>query len=85
MTNLATPTVWIYPPSADLMGWDEPVPFEDEAPTMADAHEYARRLRQLWPGHLVAVTNGKPPLFAVTDGRKPKPTCHPNTPAQADE
>lgn len=69
-----TPSVWIYPPTEDCMGWEPPELLCDDAPTMADAHEYARRMRGLWPGHLVAVTNGKPPLFAVTDGRRPKST-----------
>jgi len=69
-----TPTVWMYCPSADLIGWEPPVVLEDEIPTMEDAHDYARRMRTVWPGHLVAVTNGRPPLIAVTDGRRPLPT-----------
>lgn len=72
--NSARPQVWLYPPSADLQGWDEPILTEDSCPTMADAHDLARRLRRLWPGHLVAVTNGKPPLIAVTNNRTPLST-----------
>lgn len=80
------PSVWIYPPNDSLEGWEDPILLEDGCPTMADAHDLARRLRKTWPGHLVAVTNGKPPLLAVTDGCRPRAAvgsistpCHSST------
>lgn len=46
--------VWIYPPNRAGTGWERPQ-FEQACITADEAHVLARSLRQVWPGHLVAV------------------------------
>jgi hypothetical protein len=57
--------IWCYVPNDALTGWGLPYVCQDECPSMADAHHMARVLREHYPGH----------LFAVTDGRTPLPTA----------
>ena len=61
-TNNAKPTVWVAAPDADCIGWSDWAIHEDEAPTMADAHEFAHRMRRIFHGHLFAVTDGRRPM-----------------------
>jgi hypothetical protein len=57
--------VWVYAPNDDGTGWLSPAVHEDEAPTLEDAHDFARRMRQIFHGHLFAVTaGGRRPLEA---------------------
>lgn len=59
-----TPLIWCYVPNDNGNGWRPPHVCEDECPTMADAHYLARILRDHYPGHLFAVTDGRRPLDA---------------------
>ena len=59
---MPSPLVWCYVPTDQCNEWEPPYVCETECPTLADAHHHARVLRQHYPGHLFAVTDGREPL-----------------------